>query len=182
MVMIETEKTGATMAWAERAGPLVLGATLIALVMTGALFGFFYAWVCSTMWGLDAADPRIAIAAMQAMNASVRNAVFFPVFFLTAPALGLAAVLAARAGRRAAAALLLGAAAIVALGCFALTVTVNVPMNEALATLVVPDDRGAAAAIWAGYSPRWQLFNALRTGAAGLALLLNGLALWRLPG
>ena len=135
MVMIETEKTGATMAWAERAGPLVLGATLIALVMTGALFGFFYAWVCSTMWGLDAADPRIAIAAMQAMNASVRNAVFFPVFFLTAPALGLAAVLAARAGRRAAAALLLGAAAIVALGCFALTVTVNVPMNEALATL-----------------------------------------------
>ena len=74
-----------------------------------------------------------------------------------------------------------GAAAIVALGCFALTVTVNVPMNEALARRV-PDDRGAAAAICAGYSPRWQLFTAPRTGAAGLALLLNGLALWRLPG
>ena len=51
----------------------VLGVTLAAL-----LTGFFYAWVCSTMWGLDAADPRVAIEAMQAMNASVRNAVFAP--------------------------------------------------------------------------------------------------------
>ena len=33
------------------------------------------------MWGLYAADPQVAIAAMQAMNASVRNAVFAPAFF-----------------------------------------------------------------------------------------------------
>ena len=44
---------------------LVLGS----LLFCGAIFGFFYAWVCSTMWGLDSADPRVAIAAMQAMNA-----------------------------------------------------------------------------------------------------------------
>ncbi len=59
----------------------------VAVLLTGAIFGFFYAWVCSTMWGLDDADPRVAIAAMQAMNASVRNAVFFPAFFLTPVAL-----------------------------------------------------------------------------------------------
>ena len=58
-------------------------AALTSLLFLGAIFGFFYAWVCSTMWGLDAADPRVAISAMQAMNASVRNAVFFPAFFLT---------------------------------------------------------------------------------------------------
>lgn len=56
---------------------------LASLLLAAAIFGFFYAWVCSTMWGLDAADPAIAIQAMQAMNASVRNAVFFPAFFLT---------------------------------------------------------------------------------------------------
>ena len=157
------------------------GTGLVALLLTGALFGFFYAWVCSTMWGLDTADPRTAIAAMQAMNASMRNPLFFPAFFLTAPALGIAALMAERAGARLSAALLLAAALLVALGCVALTATVNVPMNRALAGVAVPDDPAQAAEIWAGYSPRWQLFNTLRTGVAGLALLLSGFALWRLP-
>ena len=35
---------------------------LRSLLLGGAIFGFFYAWVCSTMWGLDAADPFVAIA------------------------------------------------------------------------------------------------------------------------
>ena len=50
----------------------------LALGLSAAIFGFFYAWVCSTMWGLDQTDPVVAITAMQAMNASVRNAVFAP--------------------------------------------------------------------------------------------------------
>ena len=74
--------------------------TLTALLLTAALFGFFYAWVCSTMWGLDAADPRVAMAAMQAMNASVRNAVFAPSFFGAAPVLALTALVAWGAGAR----------------------------------------------------------------------------------
>ena len=41
--------------------------SLLSLLLCGAIFGFFYAWVCSTMWGLDSADPAVAIAAMQAM-------------------------------------------------------------------------------------------------------------------
>lgn len=64
--------------------PLKISAMIsLSLLMCAAIFGFFYAWVCSTMWGLDTADPRIAIAAMQAMNGSVRNAVFAPAFFGT---------------------------------------------------------------------------------------------------
>ncbi len=73
---------------------------LVSLIFTGAIFGFFYAWVCSTMWGLDAADPRVAIAAMQAMNASVRNAVFAPAFFGTPVVLAAAAWAASRAASR----------------------------------------------------------------------------------
>ena len=70
---------------------------LASLLLAAAIFGFFYAWVCSTMWGLDAAAPEIAIKAMQAMNASVRNAVFFPAFFLTPIVLALTAAALARA-------------------------------------------------------------------------------------
>ncbi|HPZ49823.1 MAG TPA: hypothetical protein PLA44_08195 [Propionibacteriaceae bacterium] len=44
----------------------------VGVLFAGAIFGFFYAWVCSTMWGLDEADPRVAIAAMQALAGEER--------------------------------------------------------------------------------------------------------------
>ncbi len=151
-----------------------------ALLLSGAIFGFFYAWVCSTMWGLDALDPRLAIPAMQEMNASVRNAVFAPAFFGTPFVLALAALLAWHDGGTAAA-MAFGAAALVyGLGGMVLTVLVNVPMNQALAQQVVPDDIETARAIWQDYSPRWQMFNMIRTGFSGLALLLCGWGLMRL--
>lgn len=158
---------------------LTLTAALTALMLTGAIFGFFYAWTVSTLWGLDAADPRTAIAAMQAMNASVRNAAFAPAFFGTAPALLLAAALASRQDQVAGAAFA-GAALAYMLGAFALTIGFNIPLNEALAARPAPADPDAAATIWAAYSPRWQMFNQIRTLASGAALLLAALGLWRL--
>ncbi len=157
---------------------LALPMALISILLTGAVFGFFYAWVCSTMWGLDATDPRIAIAAMQAMNESVRNAVFFPAFFLTPAALFLTALFSQH--NRPAAWLFAGAGATYALGGMILTVSVNVPMNTALSALVVPDDIGAARDIWLAYSPKWQVYNQIRTVASGAALLLTSAALWQL--
>lgn len=52
----------------------------LSLLLFGAIFGFFYAWICSTMWGLDTLDANSAIAAM---NISVRNGVFMPAFLGT---------------------------------------------------------------------------------------------------
>jgi len=159
---------------AARAGPASKIAALLALLLSGAIFGFFYAWVCSTMWGLDAADPRVAIRAMQAMNDSVRNAVFAPAFFGTPFALGLAAWLCRRDGVNGAAMVFGVAALVYFFGGMVLTLMVNVPMNEALAVQDVPEDIEAARAIWQGYSPRWQVFNILRTVVSGVALLLAG--------
>lgn len=151
-----------------------LAVAYAALLATGAIFGFFYAWVCSTMWGLDAADPRVAIPAMQAMNASVRNAVFFPAFFLTPVLLGLAAVLMGRTGRGTSARLLGAAGGLYLVGGLVLTSLVNVPMNEALAAVPVPALEADARAVWAGYSGRWQVWNTVRTVVCGVALLLAG--------
>ena len=142
------------------------------IVFSGAIFGFFYAWVCSTMWGLDAADPRTAIAAMQAMNGSVRNAVFAPAFFGTGPMLLLTAGLALGAGQRRAALWFLAGGVLYSAGGMLLTMTVNVPMNEALGQTPVPDDIAAARAIWADYSPRWQVYNTIRTVVCGVTLAL----------
>ncbi|UYV37922.1 DUF1772 domain-containing protein [Rhodobacteraceae bacterium D3-12] len=159
---------------------LLLPMAFLSLLLSGAIFGFFYAWVCSTMWGLDAADPQIAIPAMQAMNASVRNAVFAPAFFGT-PVVLLVTAFLARGGGYPRAALLFGAAGLTYLfGGMALTMAINVPMNEALATLSVPSSRDDAAAIWAEYSPRWQLYNVVRTAFSGVTLLLTGAGLMAL--
>lgn len=152
----------------------------LSLLATGAMFGFFYAWVCSTMWGLDAADPSVAIAAMQAMNASVRNVVFAPAFFGTPVILLATAVLARRSGRRVSARAFFAAALFYVVGGLALTATVNVPMNEALAKVRLPLAAHDAEAVWSAYSGRWQTWNMVRMCASGLALLAAGYGLARL--
>ncbi|MDD2867593.1 DUF1772 domain-containing protein [Neomegalonema sp.] len=150
----------------------VTGLSLLSILSCGAIFGFFYAWVCSTMWGLDQADPRVAIQAMQAMNASVRNAVFFPAFFLTPVILG-ATALVLRAKGFGAAGFWFGAgAAVYLVGGLILTMAVNVPMNEALAATAVPESLDEAREIWRAYSERWQVWNQARTLASGAALAL----------
>lgn len=151
-----------------------------ALLLNGAIFGFFFAWVCSTMWGLDAADPRVAIAAMQAMNASVRNAVFAPAFFATPATLFLTAVLAGLAGRRAAAWSFALAGFLYFFGGMILTMAVNVPMNEALALVAVPAEPVEAARIWRDYSSDWQFWNQARTLASGVALAFAGYGMMKL--
>ncbi|WP_417723859.1 DUF1772 domain-containing protein [Salipiger sp.] len=152
-------------------------AAVVATLFSGAIFGFFYAWICSTMWGLDAADPRVAIAAMQAMNNSVRNAVFAPAFFGTPAMLVLAALLCLRAQQRRAAGAFGAAALVYGIGGLGLTMAVNVPMNEALAGVAVPASEAEAQAIWQAWSPDWQAWNILRTLASGLTLALSTLGL-----
>ncbi|MGQ2902397.1 MAG: anthrone oxygenase family protein [Neoaquamicrobium sediminum] len=150
---------------------------VMSILFCGAIFGFFYAWVCSTMWGLDATDPRVAIAAMQAMNGSVRNAVFFPAFFLTPVVLAVTAAMFFLRGRKAPAGWFVAAALVYLVCGLLLTMSVNVPMNEALAVVAVPGDIEAARTIWQDYSERWQFWNQVRTAASGLSLALAAIGL-----
>jgi uncharacterized membrane protein len=156
---------------------VLTGFALAGLLLTGGIFGFFYAWVCSTMWGLDAAPPEIAIAAMQAMNASVRNVVFAPAFFGTPVVLAAAALLATRAGRPVSAWSFGVAALVYLVGGLLVTALVNVPMNGALGAAVIPADPAAARALLQDYSAPWQFWNQLRTIVSGVALLLVGFGL-----
>lgn len=158
--------------------PLLTSFAFASLILSGAIFGFFYAWICSTMWGLDAIDPRVAIQAMQGMNASVRNVIFAPAFFGTPVVMILTGVLAFLSARRAAGWAFLSGGVVYLLGGVVLTATINVPMNEALAAISVPETQDAAAIIWADYSPRWQIYNQIRTAFSGGALVLAGLGLF----
>ncbi len=160
--------------------PLTIAVGFVALILHGAIFGFFFAWVCSTLWGLDQLPPNVAIEAMQAMNASVRNAVFAPAFFATPIVAVIAGGLCAGIGARRAAFLFVLGGLVYLGGGLILTVSVNVPMNEALALVSLPLPVETAQAIWSDYSAAWQVWNQIRTGFSGLALALCGLGIWSL--
>ncbi|AZO76277.1 MULTISPECIES: anthrone oxygenase family protein [unclassified Bosea (in: a-proteobacteria)] len=157
---------------------LALAVTFIALVLAGAMAGFFYAYSMSVMWALDAVDPKTAIASMQSINIVVRNAIFFPAFFGTPVVALLAAGLWWKAGAGQVALLLALAAIVYLAGAFLLTILANVPMNEALAVATIPIDPEAARTLWRNYSGPWTLWNHVRTLASLISLLLVGWALY----
>lgn len=153
----------------------------LSLLLSGAIFGFFYAWVCSTMWGLDTLDPNTAIAAMNAMNISVRNGVFMPAFFGTPVILIATSVIAFLVGQRRVAMFVGAAGLLYIVGALIPTANVNVPMNIALEVYSDPLPTAEAQAIWDEYSPRWQFWNTARTLVSAVTLLLVGLGLYVLP-
>ncbi|WID97902.1 DUF1772 domain-containing protein [Bosea vestrisii] len=157
---------------------LALALTFVALVLAGAMAGFFYAYSMSVMWALDAVDPKAAIASMQSINIIVRNAIFFPAFFGT-PVVALIAAGLWRAQGLHDVALLLALAAIAYLvGTFLVTMVLNVPMNERLARTGIPTEIEAARTVWESYSIPWTLWNHIRTVSSVATLGLIGWALY----
>jgi uncharacterized membrane protein len=148
----------------------------ITLLLTGTMAGFFFAYSSSVMLGLDAAGATHAIPAMQAINLTVRNPVFFVAFFGTPVAALASAVVFLAARRPMAAALFLIAGLVYFLGALLPTALVNVPMNEALAT--VRADPLADLKIWSDFSVSWTWWNTLRTAFSALSLLLVGAAIF----
>lgn len=148
----------------------------ITLLLTGTMAGFFFAYSSSVMLGLDAAGAAHAIPAMQAINLTVRNPVFFVAFFGTPVAALLSAMVFLVARRPIAAALFLIAGSVYLLGALLPTALVNVPMNEALAT--VRTNPLVDPKLWSDFSVPWTWWNTLRTAFSTLSLLLVGAAIF----
>lgn len=63
-------------------------------------------------------------------------------------------------------------------GGMMITMIVNVPMNEALAAVTIPQDAAGAQRIWEDYSGPWQFWNMVRTIVSGVTLALTGVAIF----
>lgn len=150
----------------------------LTLLLTGAIAGFFYAYTSSVMRGLDAIPAAHAIVAMQGINATVRNWVFAPAFFGTPITAVMTGALLVGLHHRRAALLMFLAATLYIAGAFLPTLLVNVPMNEALATVTAPTDPQAADRLWREYSGPWTWWNTLRTLFSSVSLLLVGSAIF----
>jgi uncharacterized membrane protein len=152
----------------------------VTLVLTGLMAGVFFTYSNSVTPGLDALEPRQALAAMLSMNQKILNPAFLTMF-VTAPLAGAATgVLLLLSGNKTAGILLLSAAAAYFLGSFVPTMAVNVPMNEALAAGWAAGETADPAKLWTEFSARWTSWNTLRAWASTLSLLLvgSGIASW----
>ncbi|MFF9811869.1 DUF1772 domain-containing protein [Streptomyces sp. NPDC014006] len=140
----------------------VLGA---AAVTSGLLAGVFLIFACAVMPALARSDDRIYVEVMRDINDVIQNPLFLGVPALTALA---AWQLRAAPGRgRVWAAL---AASVLA---FAVTVVVNVPLNDALAR------PGDPAALREHFEDPWVTWNVVRTVLTTLATVFLTAALPR---
>src|SRR5690606_13627253 len=110
------------------------------------------------------------MAAMQSINVTVLNPLFFLVFFGTG-ALAVLAVVAGWGTRGEAPSLMAVTGAVLYLGgCIGVTIACNVPLNERLAR--VPADDADAHTLWPHYVTRWTRWNHVRTVACLAAAVL----------
>lgn len=142
---------------------------ILALLCTALSAGIFYSFSTIVMPGLDLGGARSAVNAMHGMNTVVRSPVFAIVFFGALILPVLAALGARSAGHRAAARLAGLAALIHAAAVIGVTLQVNVPLNETLATVAGADAN--AASYWKDFSVPWTLWNHVRALGAILAFL-----------
>jgi len=157
---------------------------LVSVVLLALAAGVFYAYEVSVMRGFAILADREFIRAMQAVNATVRNLHFGLVFFGAAVACAAALLLHLPSWRTRAAAGAISGAILYLVGGLLLTVSINVPMNEWLASLGPADAIGDAAAVRSGYEARWVFWNQVRMvcsiGAFALMLsALTGIGSWR---
>ena len=146
----------------------------ISTVGTGLVAGIFFAFSTFVMQALKRLAPAEGIRAMQAINVTVLNPLFFLAFFGSGVACLAAAVLPFF-GFGTNQDIRISAAAIVYIvGTIGVTVLFNVPLNNKLAA--VDPASTAGHAVWEIYLDRWLFWNHVRTIAAFSASVLFAMA------
>lgn len=135
-----------------------------ATVGAGLIGGLFFAFSTFIMSAFDRLPAAGAIAAMQSINVTILNPVFFTAFFGTAVvAIILVVVVALDAAGPEAVLVVIGAAAYI-LGSIGVTMMFNVPLNNVLAR--APVHGGDPEDDWRQYRKPWTAWNHVRTAAS----------------
>lgn len=152
--------------------------TVASALGSGIVAGIFYGFSTFIMQALGRIAPPAGIAAMQAINITVINPLFFAAFFGTAIVAASVVILALVNGQSGALWLIAGAALYI-FGCVGVTIAFNVPLNNALAPL--SPESAEAAKLWSRYLVDWTWWNTVRTLASAFGCIAFILALRNLP-
>ncbi|MFJ5773652.1 DUF1772 domain-containing protein [Streptomyces sp. NPDC093094] len=146
------------------AGPVLLTAT----ILVGLTAGTFFVFACAVMPALSRSEDRVFVQVVRDINDVIQNPLFLLAFLGALPLSAVAAWQSRTAPHRW---LAWSGCAAYALA-FLVTVVVNVPLNDRLASAT-----GSPAAARADFEDMWVLWNAVRAGlsVAGLGLLAGAL-------
>jgi uncharacterized membrane protein len=147
--------------------------TLLGVIGCGLMAGLFLAFSTAVMPGLRELAPAEGAAAMKHINRAILNPLFGVVFGGTA-LVCLALVVGGPVSGRAGAAWIVGGAVLYLAGSIALTVAVNVPMNNRLDAA----EPSAAAELWPRHLARWTAWNHVRAVACTGATAALAIGLW----
>lgn len=147
--------------------------SILAYALVGGVFLAFSDFI---MRSLSHTGGAGGVEAMQIINREVFRWVFMALFLGMAAVSVFVAVYGAMNIAGGPGLLIVAGALVYLIGCFAVTVFFNVPMNEALAGMDVSAE--ATRDYWAGtYLPRWTAWNTVRAVACAAA---SGLTLFGL--
>ena len=141
-------------------------AALIVITAAGAglMAGFFLAFSACVMAALARRPAAQAIAAMQSINVTVLNPLFFTAFFGTAIGC-IVLLLFSLLSRDTPGSMLLAAGSLCYLiGAIFVTIACNVPRNDRLAAVDPASTQGAD--LWIAYLAGWTRWNHVRTAAS----------------
>lgn len=143
------------------------GFLIAATVLMGLSAGVFYAFACAVMPGLRHCDDATFVASMRHINEAILNPWFFLAFIGAIPAT-VAALFAGSAAGAATWPIWVGLA--LHLVKFAITVGINVPLNN---RLVADAPSGDPARIRDYFEAKWTRWHLIRTifGTAGFVFL-----------
>jgi uncharacterized membrane protein len=137
---------------------------LFSVLGCGLVAGVFFAFSTFVMKALAQQPPVQGIAVMQSINITVINPWFMGVFLGTGAACLMLSVYSLLKWQQPDAVYLLVGSLLYLIGTLGVTISFNVPLNDALA--IANPSSTAGAKLWATYLVNWTFWNHVRTGAA----------------
>ncbi len=154
----------------------------LATVFAGLMAGLFYAWSISVTNGLAQVGDQNYLQAFQSMNRAILNPTFFVVFMGQFVLLPLLTYLYFKSPVNSQFYYILAATLLYCLGCMAITVFGNVPLNNTLEALSIdmmsPEQMREFRL---GFEQKWNRLNNIRTISTLLSLLFLVLACLQNP-
>jgi uncharacterized membrane protein len=151
---------------------------LIGTLFTGIMAGLFFAWSFSVMNGLAKIPDKEFIIAMQSMNRSIQNPIFFLFFFGTAILLPISTYLGYNKSSQGVFWLFFIATLLYWIGVMGVTVLRNIPLNMMLDVFATESKSAKEMGLLRQqFEQRWNNWNLVRvfSNMAAFILLLVGI-------
>lgn len=137
--------------------------TLFSIIGSGLMAGLYFIFSNTIMRALQERPPAEGMAVMQAINRVILNPLFFLVFFGTAVTSLLIVILVLSGKVLTGRPYLIAGSLLYLIGNIFITITRNVPLNNALDRANATNKEGQE--VWADYLKRWTTWNHVRTVA-----------------